>query len=103
MKLERGTYCPLLKKDCVGLKCAWFTQIRGTDPNSGKEVDSWECAIAWLPMLMINAANEARQGAAATESFRNEMVAAVTTARKQKELLAEKEEPDHPMITINGD
>lgn len=57
-------------------RCPWYTQIRGIDPNTGHEKDDWGCAIAWLPMLMINAANESRKGAAATESFRNEMVSA---------------------------
>jgi len=32
--------------------------------------------IKWLPMLLIENANQVRQGAAATESFRNEMVKA---------------------------
>lgn len=42
--------------------------------NTGEEVDHWDCAIAWMPTLMINTANEARKGVAATESFRNEVV-----------------------------
>lgn len=74
MKLEPGKFCPLIKKDCIGLQCILFTQVRGTNPQSGAEVDEWACAIALLPMLLINTANEVRQGAAATESFRNEMV-----------------------------
>lgn len=74
MKIEEGTLCPLLNTDCVKLKCAWFIKIRGTDPNSGDELDDWRCAIAWAPMLIINSADQARQGTAATESFRNEMV-----------------------------
>jgi hypothetical protein len=49
--------------------------LRGTNPNTGKEVDEWMCAVAALPMLQIEVAKEARQGAAATESFRNEVVA----------------------------
>jgi hypothetical protein len=73
-KLEPGNFCPLIKKDCVGFQCSWYTQIRGVNPNTGEEVDHWGCAVAWLPTLMINTAAEVRQGAAATESFRNEMV-----------------------------
>lgn len=55
-------------------RCPWFVQVRGTDVNTGQEVDSWNCAIAWMPTLTINTANESRKGTAATESFRNEMV-----------------------------
>ena len=76
MKIENGNFCPLIKKDCVGLKCTWFVQLRGTNPQTGEPVDEWDCAVKWLPMLLIENAKEVRQGAAATESFRNEMVKA---------------------------
>lgn len=76
MKFERGDFCPLLKKKCIGLECSWFIQIRGSDPNTGKEIDSFECAIAWLPTLMIENSQQQRQTGAAVESFRNEMVRA---------------------------
>lgn len=65
----------------MGLQCSWFTLVRGTEPQSGREVDEWACAITWLPMLLINTAQEVRQGAAATESLRNEIDSATHTAR----------------------
>jgi hypothetical protein len=49
--------------------------LRGVNPNTGKEIDEWICAITAMPMLQIEVAKEVRQGAAATESFRNEVVA----------------------------
>ena len=74
MKLEQGKYCPLIKKDCIGLQCSWFTQIRGTNPNTGEPVDEWGCAITWLPILMIENSQQQRHTGAAVESFRNEVV-----------------------------
>lgn len=74
MQIEEGTLCPLLNTDCVQTKCSWFIKIRGTDPNNGKELDDWKCAVAWAPMLLINTADQARKTCAATENFRNEMV-----------------------------
>lgn len=74
MKIEQGTFCPLIKKNCIGTKCAFFTQIRGTNSNTGQEIDEWQCAIALLPMLLIDNSNSSRQTGAAVESFRNEMV-----------------------------
>lgn len=74
MQIKPGNYCPLLKKDCIGLQCSWFIQVRGHDTNTGKEVDEWGCSIAWLPHLLIENANQSRQAGAATESFRNEFV-----------------------------
>ena len=74
--LKNGTFCPLIKKDCVGLTCAWYTRVQGYDMNSGSQVDSYECAIAWMPMLLIENSGQQRQTGAAVESFRNEMVKA---------------------------
>lgn len=76
MKIEPGNFCPLIQGDCKGLQCSWFTQVRGTNPNTGKEVDEWNCAVTWLPMLMIENSQQQRQTGAAVESFRNEMVKA---------------------------
>ncbi|WP_210203753.1 hypothetical protein [Phyllobacterium sophorae] len=75
-ELKPGDFCPLIKGDCLGLKCNWFTQIRGTNPNTGEPVDHWGCAVAWLPTLLIENAQQSRQQGAAIESFRNEMVKA---------------------------
>ena len=74
MKLEQGKYCPLIQKDCIGLQCSWFTQIRGMNPNTGEPVDEWGCAITWLPMLTIENSQQQRHTSAAVESFRNEVV-----------------------------
>jgi hypothetical protein len=74
MEIKPGKFCPLIKKDCIELQCSWFTQIRGMNPNTGKEVDEWGCAIAWMPVLMIENSQQQRSTGAAVESFRNEMV-----------------------------
>jgi hypothetical protein len=75
-RLEQGSFCPLIKKNCIGLQCSWYTQVRGTNPQTGAEVDEYACAIAWMPMLLIETSKEVRQGAAATESMRNSLVTA---------------------------
>jgi hypothetical protein len=82
MQLKSGTFCPLLKKDCVGLQCAWFTRVQGTDMNTGNQVDEYQCAMAWMPMLLIENSGQQRQTGAAVESFRNEMVKANETSQK---------------------
>lgn len=88
MKLEIGKFCPLIKKDCKGLACSWFTQVRGTNPQSGAEVDEWACAVVWMPMLTINVSQEVRQSAAATESGRNEGVSAAEKILKAQAVIA---------------
>lgn len=77
MKLEVKNNCPLNNfEPCKMFDCAWFVQMRGTDPSSGKEVDDYACAIAWTPMLLVENALHTRHTGAAIESFRNEMVKA---------------------------
>ena len=76
MQVTKGSYCPLIKKDCIGLKCSWYTHVRGMNPNTGQEVDEWSCAINCLPMMLIENSQQQRSTGAAVESFRNEMVKA---------------------------
>lgn len=74
MKLEAKSNCPLNNfEPCKQLDCAWFIKLRGTNPNTGEEVDEWGCAMAWQPILQIEAANQQRQTGAAVESLRNEV------------------------------
>jgi hypothetical protein len=82
MQLERENFCPLLKKECVKLKCAWFMKVEGYDINTGNRVDEWNCAMALMPMLLIENSGQQRQTGAAVESFRNEMVKANEASQK---------------------
>lgn len=75
MKIESKANCPLDGfKPCRQLECAWFMKVRGTNPNTGAEIDEWGCSIAWLPILLIDNSQQQRQTGAAVESFRNEVV-----------------------------
>ena len=76
MELKPGHFCPLIKKDCIGIKCAWFMQMRGKNPNTGQDIDEWSCTIRWMPVLLLENSQQSRQAGAAIESFRNEMVTA---------------------------
>ena len=73
MQLENGTFCPLIQGDCKKLECVWFTRVAGKDPNTGKQVDEYGCAVAWMPTLLIENAQQSRQAGAAVQSFRNEV------------------------------
>ena len=84
MKLEQGKFCPLIGEDCLGLKCSWFTQIRGMDPQTGEEIDEWGCAVTWMPMLMIENSQQQRSTNAAVESFRNETLNRISQTTSMK-------------------
>lgn len=75
MKIESKNNCPMDNfNPCRQTECGWFTQLRGTNPNTGEPIDEWGCAIAWLPVLLVENSQQQRQTGAAVESFRNEMV-----------------------------
>lgn len=79
MSKEDHKWCPLIRKDCVERKCAWYMHIRGMDPNTGKDIDHWGCAVSWMPTLLIENSQQQRSTSSAVESFRNEMVKANET------------------------
>jgi len=68
--------CPLhkAKMSKVCHTCPLWVQLRGKNPNTGQEVDKWDCSLATLPILLVENAQQARQHSAATESMRNEIV-----------------------------
>ena len=114
MKLEQENWCPLIGEECMKLKCAWFTQIRGTNPQSGEEVDEWGCAVTLLPMLLIENSQQQRQTGAAVESARNEsvrdneenrrLIKQITTAMLQNPIAPiQVESVDEPINKLEGD
>jgi len=71
---EERKWCPLIQKKCVQHKCAFYTHIQGVNPNTGETVNKFDCAVNWVPFLLMEAAQKTEHTAAAVESFRNEMV-----------------------------
>jgi hypothetical protein len=75
VKLKVKDNCPLDNfNPCRKFECGWFIQIRGKHPQTGEEVDEYGCAMALMPMLMIENSRQTSQAGSAIESFRNEMV-----------------------------
>ena len=72
--MKKGDFCPLLKKDCIENKCAWYQQVRGEDPQTGQPVAEWQCVVNLIPLLLIENSHRQHSTAAAIESFRNESV-----------------------------
>jgi hypothetical protein len=77
-RADEGLICPLHKRDMstVCHKCPLWVAVRGKHPQSEAIVDNWNCALAWLPVLLIENSQQQRATGAAVESFRNEMVVA---------------------------
>jgi hypothetical protein len=79
---DEGSICPLHKADMstVCHRCPWWTRLIGKNPQSEELIDRWSCAIAILPTLLIENAQQTRQAGAAIETFRNGVVAGVADA-----------------------
>lgn len=80
--------CPLWRKPMseVCHTCPLWTQLRGLNPNTGQEIDEWNCALALTPLLLVENAMQSRQAGAAIESFRNEMVKLNTLALDEQRM-----------------
>ena len=81
MEIKTVLTCPLNSK-CEEIKdnaihrCAWYTKLAGTNPNTGEKMDEEGCAMSFLPILLVENSMQQRSTSAAVESFRNETVQA---------------------------
>ena len=88
MDIKVITVCPLGMSSCEEIKgdaihrCAWYTKLAGTNPNTGEQTDEQGCAMSWMPMLLIENSMQQRSTSAAVESFRNEMTSANQTSQQ---------------------
>ena len=94
-KLKQGDLCPLIGESCRQLECMWYTQISGTNPQTGEPVNEYGCAVAWIPFLQVDNTRHVNQAGAAIESFRNE------TVEKLSPIVPIQQLPTKP-IKING-
>lgn len=91
MTVETVAVCPLGSK-CEEIKdnklhrCMWSIELDGVHPTTGESIQNKGCAMAWVPILLIENSKQQRSTAAAVESFRNEMAQA--NANSQLVLLA---------------
>lgn len=77
---EIGCHHTGFEKKCFDLvtsgACTRWIQIMGRNPNTGGEINKYDCIDNWIPMLLIENSFINKQTGAAVESFRNEMVKA---------------------------
>ena len=77
--------CPLNGKPCIEdgtvvdgelVACRFWVNVRGKNPQTGAEIDTGDCAICWIPVLLIENSKEQRTTHAEVEKLRNETVPA---------------------------
>ena len=76
-------------------------KVRGSNPNTGEEIDDYGCSVAWMPVLMIENSQQQRQTGAAVESFRNEMVKANDVSQQVLRATIQQVTPATNFIEVN--
>jgi hypothetical protein len=56
------------------VKCRFWVTVMGANPQTGETLNTGDCAIAWMPVLLIENSKVNRETGAAVESMRNESV-----------------------------
>lgn len=56
------------------VKCRFWVSVMGSNPQTGETLNTGDCAIAWMPVLLIENSKVNRETGAAVESLRNEGV-----------------------------
>lgn len=77
------------------VQCRFWVHVQGKNPQTGATVNNGDCAMAWMPVLLIENSKVNRETGAAVESMRNEGVttgqqitnALLQVATKKQELL----------------
>lgn len=94
--------CPFWQKPMCDVchKCPFWMHLRGTNRNTGEEIDDWGCALGMTPALLIENTQMARETGSAVESFRNEMVRQNTTLGML--LISAAKNAETPMVAIEA-
>jgi hypothetical protein len=96
MTIEVVRTCPLGSK-CEEVKdgkiqrCAWYVPIQGPHPQTGEQMDKFDCSMAWMPLLTLEVSKWTYSTGGAVESFRNQMMEANKASAQM--LLAAMGEP----------
>lgn len=60
-------------KDEMGVPhvCRWWQHLVGKDPQSDKSIDQWDCAVPWIPILLVETSQMVRQSTASIDKTAN--------------------------------
>lgn len=99
-KNDNTPICPLMKGECIKDGCMFWTHVRGQNPQDASEIDHYDCAVKWIPLLLIENSQQQRQTGAAVESLRNENV---TTGNQIAGALMQVAQSAGKQLGIKGD
>lgn len=80
---EKKILCPLRGTKCIEdgdivddelVGCRFWIHVTGNNPQDGSRVDMHDCAISWMPVLLIENSREQRNTGKEIETLRNEVI-----------------------------
>ena len=84
MAKDAKVICPMMGgEECVEdgairngelVKCRFWVHVQGVNPQTGETFNNGDCAMAWMPVLLLDNSKINRETSAAIESMRNESV-----------------------------
>lgn len=81
-----GHKCQTFNETGLIDQCEWYVTLAGQHPQTAEMIDEKACAIAWMPILLVENANTNRGQTAAIESFRNNVVNLIEYAKARKQI-----------------
>lgn len=68
-------YCPLWRKRMsqVCHTCPLWVHVEGKNPQGENTFDEWRCSWAWLPLLIVEAAQRMNQAGASADKVATEV------------------------------
>ena len=65
-----GSHCERIVDGKLEI-CMWHVHLQGKDPQNGRDVDRKDCAMAVLPILLVQSTEASRQISSSADSVRN--------------------------------
>ena len=74
--MAKGPLCRYFGKPCLQHNCEQYVALRGKDPQSGAEIDSWMCIDKANLIVALEGNKDIRRVEGETNALRNEVNAA---------------------------
>jgi hypothetical protein len=69
--MSKKKKCPMLRGACIEEGCMFWVHMVGKKPDTGVEVDLFDCSFRWIPSLMMKLSGQESHTASAVEDMRN--------------------------------
>lgn len=111
---RKEMWCPLMNSMCIdgwcekmkrgGVfkkgpdpRCRFWIKLSGKHPQEDKYIDEFDCAVAWLPTLMVEQCRIENSTGAAVESLRNRTADVATSIAQMTTTIGSK-----PVVMLNA-